>query len=85
MAKIVIYTSAWCPYCMKAKQLLKHKGAEFQEITVDGKPEIRAEMREKAGKNSVPQIWINEQHVGGCDELFALENTGKLDSLLATN
>lgn len=85
MAKIVIYTSAWCPYCMKAKQLLTHKGAEFEEITVDGKAEVRAQMREKAGKNSVPQIWIDDQHIGGCDELFALENTGKLDSLLATD
>ncbi|MFD1259398.1 glutaredoxin 3 [Entomomonas asaccharolytica] len=85
MAKIIIYTSAWCPYCIKAKQLLTHKGVGFQEITVDGKPAVRAEMREKAGKNSVPQIWINDQHIGGCDDLFALENTGKLDSLLATN
>lgn len=85
MAKIIIYTSAWCPYCMKAKQLLTLKGVGFQEITVDGKPEVRAEMKEKAGKNTVPQIWINDQHIGGCDDLFALENTGKLDSLLATN
>lgn len=85
MAKIIIYTSAWCPYCIKAKQLLAQKGVNFQEITVDAKPQVRAEMREKAGKNTVPQIWINDQHIGGCDDLFALENTGKLDSLLASN
>lgn len=83
MSQVVIYTSAWCPYCIRAKQMLTAKGIDFQEIVVDGKPELRAEMKEKAGKNSVPQIWINDQHIGGCDDLFALEQAGKLDTLLA--
>lgn len=83
MSNITIYTSNWCPYCIKAKQLLTQKGVAFNEITVDGKPQVRAEMKEKAGKNSVPQIWINDQHIGGCDDLCALEQSGKLDALLA--
>ncbi len=85
MSQVIIYTSAWCPYCIRAKQLLTSKGINFQEITVDGKPELRAEMEEKAGSDTVPQIWINEQHIGGCDDLFALEQAGKLDPLLAAN
>lgn len=85
MSQVIIYTSAWCPYCIRAKQLLTNKGINFQEITVDGKPELRAEMEEKAGSDTVPQIWINEQHIGGCDDLFALEQAGKLDPLLAAN
>lgn len=83
MSQVVIYSSAWCPYCIRAKQLLAAKHIEFQEILVDGKPELRAEMKEKAGSNSVPQIWINDQHIGGCDDLYALEQAGKLDTLLA--
>lgn len=85
MANIIIYTSAWCPYCIRAKQLLTQKGAPFQEISVDGKPELRAEMSKKANRSSVPQIWINDFHVGGCDDLLALENNGKLDQLLAAH
>lgn len=83
MTQVTIYTSAWCPYCIRAKQLLTNKGVDFQEINVDGDPTIRADMKEKAGgKNSVPQIWINNQHIGGCDDLIALEQAGKLDTLL---
>lgn len=82
MQKVLIYTSAWCPYCMRAKQLLEDKGVAFEEIKVDGKPQLRAEMAEKAGRTSVPQIWIGEQHVGGSDELVALERAGRLDALL---
>lgn len=85
MSQVIIYTSAWCPYCIRAKQLLTSKGINFQEITVDGKLELRAEMEEKAGSDTVPQIWINEQHIGGCEDLFALEQAGKLDPLLAAN
>lgn len=82
--KITIYSSAWCPYCMMAKRLLDRKGASYDEILVDGKPELRAEMRAKAGGvNTVPQIWIGTQHVGGCDDLHALDAAGKLDPLLA--
>lgn len=82
MAHVLIYTSAWCPYCIRAKQLLDHKGVVYEEIAVDGQPAVRAEMRDKAGRTSVPQIWIGERHVGGCDELYALERAGKLDALL---
>ncbi|MBU3059210.1 glutaredoxin 3 [Pseudomonas indica] len=83
MSKIVIYTTAWCPYCIRAKQLLNHKGVSFEEISVDGKPDLRAEMARKAGRTSVPQIWINGAHIGGCDDLYALERAGKLDARLA--
>ncbi|HZJ95884.1 MAG TPA: glutaredoxin 3 [Thiopseudomonas sp.] len=82
MAKVVIYSSDWCPFCVRAKNLLEKKGIAFEEIRVDGKPEVRAAMAKKAGRTSVPQIWIDELHVGGCDELFALERSGQLDPLL---
>ena len=83
MSKVVIYSSNWCPFCIRAKSLLSNKSVDFEEIRVDGKPDIRAQMAEKAKRTSVPQIWIGELHVGGCDELFALERAGKLDALLA--
>tara|TARA_R100000750_G_scaffold10275_2_gene6793 strand:- start:955 stop:1164 length:210 start_codon:yes stop_codon:yes gene_type:complete len=67
---------------MRAKQLLSSKGVDFKEIQVDGKPGVRAEMTKKAGRTSVPQIWICSTHVGGSDELYALERAGKLDALL---
>ena len=67
----------------RAKELLKKKGAEFNEIDVTFSPAKRKEMAERAGRTSVPQIWINGEHVGGCDELFALDADGKLDTLLA--
>jgi glutaredoxin 3 len=82
MSAVVIYSSDWCPYCMRAKQLLAQKGVNFDEIKVDGKPELRAEMTRKAQQTSVPQIWIGSSHVGGCDDLYALERAGKLDALL---
>ncbi|QLC73434.1 glutaredoxin 3 [Pseudomonas sp. LPB0260] len=82
MADVVIYSSDWCPYCIRAKQLLASKGVDFEEIKVDGQPELRAEMARKAQRTSVPQIWIGATHVGGCDELHALERAGKLDALL---
>ncbi|MCI0917751.1 glutaredoxin 3 [Stutzerimonas stutzeri] len=82
MPKVVIYTTAWCPYCIRAKNLLEHKGVDYEEIPVDGKPALRSEMAAKAGRTSVPQIWIGDAHVGGCDELHALERAGRLDALL---
>ena len=82
MKPVLIYTSVTCGYCMRAKQLLKHKGVAFNEIKVDGEPALRAEMVRKAGQTSVPQIWIGSTHVGGCDDLHALERAGKLDALL---
>ncbi len=82
MSEVVVYSSAWCPYCIRAKHLLGAKGVAFREISVDGKPDVRAEMTRKAGRSSVPQIWIGGTHVGGCDDLFALERAGRLDALL---
>jgi glutaredoxin 3 len=84
MPKVLIYTSAWCPYCSRAKQLLAGKGMPFEEISVDGKPQLRAEMARKAGRTSVPQIWIGTTHVGGCDDLYELERRGQLDALLSS-
>ena len=66
----------------RAKALLEKKGVAFEEIKVDGKPQVRAEMAQKAGRTSVPQIWIGDKHIGGCDDLYALERAGKLDALL---
>src|SRR3990167_9402993 len=67
MQPVVIYSSDWCPYCIRAKQLLTHKGVAFNEIKVDGKPDVRAEMTRKARQTSVPQIWIGDTHVGVAD------------------
>jgi glutaredoxin 3 len=84
MPKITIYTSAFCPYCYRAKALLAKKGAHFDEIDVTLKPGTREQMRERAGGcNTVPQIFIGDRHVGGCDDLYALDAEGKLDPLLA--
>lgn len=82
MAKVVIYTTAFCPYCHRAKALLEDKGVAFEEIDVTFNPSKRAEMSERAGRSTVPQIWIDGQHVGGSDELAALDAAGKLDPLL---
>ncbi|MEF9897111.1 MAG: glutaredoxin 3 [Pseudomonas sp.] len=82
MNNVIVYSSDYCPYCSRAKHLLQSKGVAFEEIKVDGKPQLRAEMVQKAGRTSVPQIWIGSTHVGGCDDLYALERSGKLDGLL---
>lgn len=82
MKPIVVYSSDYCPYCSRAKNLLESKKVKFTEIKVDGKAELRREMAAKAGRTSVPQIWIGDVHVGGCDDLFALERAGKLNALL---
>lgn len=85
MPRITIYTSAYCPYCISAKHLLDKKGAAYEEIGVDGRRDVRAEMTRKAGgRYTVPQIWIGDRHIGGCDDLFELEGAGELDPLLAT-
>lgn len=82
MADVVIYSSDFCPYCHRAKALLESKQVAYQELRVDGNDALRREMAQKAGRTSVPQIWINSTHVGGCDDLHALERAGKLDDLL---
>lgn len=84
MAKIEIYTTAVCPYCDRAKQLLKRKNAEYTEIRVDLDDAKREEMVKRSQRKSVPQIFINDQHIGGCDDLYALEASQKLDVLLST-
>lgn len=83
MADVLIYSSDFCPFCHRAKALLTRKGQSFKEIKVDFAPGKRDEMREKAGgRHTVPQIFINGAHVGGCDDLYDLERAGKLDAQL---
>jgi glutaredoxin 3 len=83
MVPIEIYTTAYCPYCQWAKELLRRKKVEFLEVDVGGDRALRAKMIERAGgRTTVPQIFIGEVHVGGCDDLYALDEAGKLDPLL---
>lgn len=82
MTQVIIYTTAYCPYCTKAKDLLHSKAVAFEEIRVDSQPELREEMIVKSGRRTVPQIFINGQAIGGCDDLHALEAQGKLNQLL---
>lgn len=83
MSQIEIYTTRYCPYCVQAKALLKKKGAAFTEIDVSGDAQKRGEMIDRAhGRMTVPQIFIGATHVGGCDDLYALDRAGKLDPLL---
>lgn len=83
MAKVEIYTTMWCGYCARAKSLLEKKGAAYQEMDVMEDAAKRSEMRERSKRTTVPQIFINGQHIGGSDELAALEQAGELDALLA--
>lgn len=84
MAKVVMYSTAVCPYCVRAEQLLTRKGVQtIEKIRVDLHPDRRAEMMEKTGRRTVPQIFIGDTHVGGFDDLFALDQQGGLDPLLA--
>jgi len=83
MPSITIYTKSWCPYCTAAKKLLEEKGAAFTEIDIEAKPEKRQDMIRKAGgRTTVPQIFIGDRHVGGCDDLYALDDKGQLEPLL---
>lgn len=84
MAKVLMYSTGVCPYCVRAEQLLTRKGVTgIEKVRVDLDPERRAEMMQKTGQRTVPQIYIGDTHVGGCDELYDLERQGKLDALLA--
>jgi glutaredoxin 3 len=84
MPKVVIYTTPFCPYCLMAKRLLAKKGVAFEEIDVSGDFALRDELVTRSGgRMTVPQIWIGDTHVGGSDDLYALEREGKLDPLLA--
>ncbi len=82
MTKVVIYTTAHCHYCVQAKQLLDQKHIKYEEIRIDTDPEKSAEMIKRSGRKSVPQIFINDQHIGGCDDLYAANKSGQLDLLL---
>ncbi len=80
---IVIYSTASCPYCIRAKALLEKKNVVFQELRVDQNPSLAEEAKEKSGgRMTVPQIFIDDFHIGGCDELYALERAGQLDPML---
>jgi len=83
MARVLMYLTAACPFCQSAERLLAQKGvADIERIRVDLEPQRRAEMTKKSGRRTVPQIWIGERHVGGCDDLYALDRAGELDPLL---
>jgi glutaredoxin 3 len=83
VAKVLMYLTAACPFCQSAERLLAQKGVQdVERVRVDLEPERRAEMMQKSGRRTVPQIWIGSRHIGGCDDLYALERQGGLDSLL---
>ena len=82
--KVVMYATSWCPYCSSARQLLERKGVEFQEIDIEAAPAARTQMITRSGRSTVPQIFIGETHVGGCEDLHDLEARGGLDKLLQT-
>ena len=84
MANVVMYSTPWCPYCQRAHALLSSKGAKIQNINVYGNQALRDEMEQRSGGGTtVPQIWIGDRHVGGCDDLYELESKGELDPLLS--
>ncbi|MBX9726716.1 MAG: glutaredoxin 3 [Rickettsiales bacterium] len=83
MPNITIYTTSYCPYCVRAKDLLKRKGAAYTEVNAEDDAVREAMMAKAGGRRSVPQIFIGETHVGGCDDLYALDKAGKLDAMLA--
>jgi glutaredoxin 3 len=80
---VEIYTTAICPFCIRAKRLFDKKGVAYNEVRVDFDPQKRIEMMQRAQRRTVPQIWVGDYHVGGCDDLYALESRGELDRLLA--
>jgi len=79
---VTLYTTRFCPYCIRAKGLLDEKGVDYEDIAVDHDPQLRQEMTQRSGRYTVPQIWIGEQHIGGCDDLFLLARQGRLDDML---
>jgi glutaredoxin 3 len=80
--RVTLYTTRYCPYCIRARGLLDSKGVEYKDIAVDGSPQLRREMSDRSGRTSVPQIWIGERHIGGYDDMALLESQGRLDELL---
>ncbi|HEY3800813.1 MAG TPA: glutaredoxin 3 [Caulobacteraceae bacterium] len=83
MSDVIIYTKPFCPYCTRAVSLLEKKGVHFTEIEAGFDPSKRQEMMQRSGRATFPQIFIGEKHIGGCDDMMALEHAGKLDALLA--
>lgn len=83
MARVIVYTTDYCPYCVRAKTLLKRKGVDFEEIDVGHDDDLRAEVIEKSGRRTVPQIFIDDRSIGGFDDLAELDRQGELDRLLA--
>jgi glutaredoxin 3 len=83
MSQVTIYTKAYCPYCVRAKSVLDNKGVSYKEVRIDEQPELRPKMIELAGgRSTVPQIFIGARHIGGCDDMLALDASGQLDPLL---
>ena len=82
MANVIMYSSQLCPFCTRARHLLDSKGVMYQNIDVDADPELRLEMMQKSGQRTVPQIWINDEHVGGFTDMYELETQGVLDDML---
>jgi len=82
VAQVLMYCTAACPFCQSAERLLEQKGARVEKVRIDLEPGRRDEMMQKSGRRTVPQIWIGERHVGGCDDLYALDREGGLDPLL---
>ena len=81
-ASVMMYSTRFCPYCVRARMLLDSKQVEYTDISVDGQPALRREMTERSGRHTVPQIWIGDRHVGGFDDLARLDRQGRLDELL---
>lgn len=79
---VIMYSTRFCPYCIRARFLLESKNVDYTDIGVDARPELRREMMQKSGRRTVPQIWIGDRHVGGYDDLARLEQRGELDDLL---
>jgi glutaredoxin 3 len=82
LPKVLMYVTDWCPYCARARSLLASKGVAIEEIDIEAVEGARSEMEARSGRSSVPQIFVGDQHVGGCDELLALDEAGRLDPLL---
>ena len=82
MSRVLMYCTAACPFCQAAERLLVEKGVKIDKVRVDLEPARRAEMQQKSGRRTVPQIWIGERHIGGCDDLYDLDRQGGLDPLL---
>ena len=85
MANVVMYTTGSCPYCVRARNLLDKKGVKYTEYRVDQNPELRPEMEKRSGGTSVPQIFVDDRHIGGCDDMYELDFDGELDTLLGLN